>query len=305
MAVGVTNAYRWSARKDAPGVTSGVMALVVTGALFASALAAMIGVQSLPDFLTTSRIERTTVVWLPPVAAPLPRVAPPHVSRVLPTVRTASPVSAAPVPAAAASATSPTVNAAAATSAIVGTRTGTGADSTTSHATPIIPLGPIQLAPTQPLRAIPNPPRDTHTGVGGAPVAPAAVTNSWASLTTVQRDSIVSAYMAGLSLNAPMSDRERADIARRDYRPAIHEGQPDAAARSQTVGAGVSIPLPLFSPGPSAAQRKRDSIVAAENGLRLARLHDRLLLRGDSVRTDSLRRDSVARARKQPPRIIP
>ncbi len=301
MGTGAAHVYRWSSRKDSPGLTSGVMALVVTGALFASALAAMIGVHALPDFLTAPSVEHTTVVWLPPVAAPHPPVAPPRVTRTVPPVHTAAPATPALTPPIIAPATS-----AAGASSIsgVGARTGSAADSAASHP-PIVPLAPIQLAPTQPLRAVPNPPRDTHTGVGGAPVAPAAVTNSWASLTTAQRDSIVHAYMSGLSLNAPMSDRERADAARRGYQPPIHNGQPDAQARAQTVGGGVSIPLPLFSPGPSAAQRKRDSIVAAENGLRLARLHDRVLLQRDSIRADSLRRDSLARTRKQPPRIVP
>jgi hypothetical protein len=63
---------------------------------------------------------------------------------------------------------------------------------------------------------------------------------------------------------------------------------------------GGSIPLPLFSSGPSAAQRKKNEKLDAEYQLRLRRLKERaLLLAGaqqlDSVRVDSLRRDSLAK----------
>lgn len=298
MAAGGAHVYRWSSRRDSPGLTSSMMALVVTAALFASALGAMIGVHSLPSLFTNAPVDRTTVVWLPPAVAPPPRIAPPRTRQAPPEPRTIAPVTpAVPLVApATAPTTSPTVVAPSKTG-VVGR---TGVDSTGSGAAPIIPLGAIPLVPTQPLRAVPNPPRDTHVGVGGAPVSPAGVTTDSRMLTPGQRDSIVHAYMAGLSLNGPMSDRERADVARREYSPPIHNGQPEAAARAQTVGGGVSIPFPLFSPGPSAAQRKRDSIVAAENGLRLLRLRDRVLLKRDSSRADSLRRRDL-RARHVPP----
>jgi len=38
---------------------------------------------------------------------------------------------------------------------------------------------------------------------------------------------------------------------------------------------GIGIPLPLFSPGPSREQRRRDSIVDGDNRARLKRLLER------------------------------
>jgi hypothetical protein len=64
------------------------------------------------------------------------------------------------------------------------------------------------------------------------------------------------------------------------------------------MGVGVTLPFPIFEPGPSAAQRKRDAVVAAENQARLYRLQDRMYQKRDSIRLDSLRRDSLAMKRK-------
>jgi hypothetical protein len=65
------------------------------------------------------------------------------------------------------------------------------------------------------------------------------------------------------------------------------------------LGFGVSIPFTLFSSGPTREQRKRDSIIDADNQLRHRRLQDRLLLKRDSILADSLRADSLRR------RIVP
>jgi hypothetical protein len=66
-----------------------------------------------------------------------------------------------------------------------------------------------------------------------------------------------------------------------------------AAANDLSVGSGF--PLPLFSNGPSAAQRKRNAAIDADYQAGLRRLEDRILLRRDSIRLDSLRRDSLRR----------
>jgi hypothetical protein len=66
-------------------------------------------------------------------------------------------------------------------------------------------------------------------------------------------------------------------------------------------GAGVasgglgSIPFPLLEPGPSAAQRKRDEAIDADNRARFLRLEARAAAMRNSARADSLRRDSLAR----------
>jgi hypothetical protein len=67
------------------------------------------------------------------------------------------------------------------------------------------------------------------------------------------------------------------------------------------AGGGVSVPFPLFAAGPSPAQRKRDSIVNADNLRRLHRMLEFARARLDSIcRTDSLaRKSSQCRGRAQ------
>ena len=80
----------------------------------------------------------------------------------------------------------------------------------------------------------------------------------------------------------------RAEMARQNSPHAV--GGP-----AGTVGAGVSLPLPLFSSGPSREQRKRNEALDADYRRRLARLQALAIARRDSIRADSLRRDSLAR----------
>jgi hypothetical protein len=68
----------------------------------------------------------------------------------------------------------------------------------------------------------------------------------------------------------------------------------------------VSIPFPLFSSGPSPAQRKKNEALDAEYQARLRGLEDLALYKrdrriADSLRLDSLRLDSLARRRPIPP----
>ena len=72
----------------------------------------------------------------------------------------------------------------------------------------------------------------------------------------------------------------------------------------------VSVGVPLFSSGPSAAQRKKNEAIDAEYQARLRGFQDLVLslrdkriadsVRLDSLRLDSLRRDSLARRPKRP-----
>lgn len=68
-----------------------------------------------------------------------------------------------------------------------------------------------------------------------------------------------------------------------------------------------SIGLPLFSRGPSAAERRRIDSITADGQARLARLQERARLQriarlaSDSDRADSLRRDSLARVAARRP----
>jgi hypothetical protein len=65
-------------------------------------------------------------------------------------------------------------------------------------------------------------------------------------------------------------------------------------------GVGVSIPFPLFSPGLSPAERKRNEKLYAEYLAFLRREQEVILFKRDSIRADSLRLDSLAKRRVIP-----
>ena len=65
-------------------------------------------------------------------------------------------------------------------------------------------------------------------------------------------------------------------------------------------GIGVSVPFPLFSPGPSPEERKRNEKLHAEYLAFLRREQEVILLKRDSIRADSLRRDSLSKRRIVP-----
>ena len=95
---------------------------------------------------------------------------------------------------------------------------------------------------------------------------------------------------------ARLARERRPTVAERDSlmgvaaRAATIPGRPAQAGRS--MGGGIA--FPLFSPGPSPAERRRDSIGNAEYVARLRRLQDRVRLRNDSVRiADSSSRRGV------------
>ena len=119
-------------------------------------------------------------------------------------------------------------------------------------------------------------------------MAPSGVTVGSAPLTAAQRDSIA---------------KNRIGIAVAEARADLGRVQGGFTARTDqqagTLSAGVSIPFPLFSSGPSAAERKRNAVIDADNQLRLRRLQDRAS-QVDSVRVDSLRRDSLTRRAIRP-----
>ena len=60
------------------------------------------------------------------------------------------------------------------------------------------------------------------------------------------------------------------------------------------MGAGMSLPLPLFSSGPSRKERARDSVIHQGNLLRLRHLEERAKAKRDSLRVaDSTRRERI------------
>jgi hypothetical protein len=122
---------------------------------------------------------------------------------------------------------------------------------------------------------------------------------------------------ATLARTRPMTERERAELEVSKQQARMTAQRTTTAGNGRDVhvpmgegvggvgavgggGVGSSISLPLFSRGPSAAQRKRNDSIFADYQARLARLQERLRAQKDSVRADSLRRDSLARLAKRP-----
>lgn len=258
--------------------------MAVTVALFAAALAAMTSLHTMGISFPTSPAERVT--WIPiaiPSAAPIP---PPHV-KPRPVTARPSPNSTDRTPsttdvvAPISGATLAPPNAAPASRAP--SLTSPPRVDTTSRSAPAssakIPLG------IEPRTPVPYTPR---TAVLGAPIATAGVTSMHAPMTVRVRDSTIGVLMADVVETA---GRGADSSAGRVHAIAIPRHDGGNGAR---ICVCVSLPLPIFEPGPSAAQRKRDAIVAADNLARLNRLGDRLRQRRDSIRLDSLRRDSLA-----------
>jgi hypothetical protein len=273
-----TRINRWVivSNEPAPRVRELGVSAAVTAALFAAALAAMTTLRAVNLSHDTTREGRVTWV-LVPVPTPVRTVAPPRVSRVAAPRQVPTSVESvrAPADVTPATSTTPPVH----------------ADTTTRSAAPSSPAIPLSIVPPPTLPYVP------HTAIGGAPISTAAVTALRAPLTAARRDSLAAASMADvpyLATQVKLTPEEEERLARqRQPVPSLPTG------RSQpTIGIGMSIPFPVFEPGPSAAQRKRDAIVAAENQARLYRLEDRLFQKRDSIRLDSLRRDSVAMKRK-------
>lgn len=162
------------------------------------------------------------------------------------------------------------------------TRDSSRAGTPAETASPLFRLVPTRDVPTF------SPSKAHAIEARGAPIAPSGVTVHSAPLTTAQRDSIAQNAVARAL------DADRDEFGRR--------GRIGNASGSQpgVLSAGVSIPFPLFSPGPSPAERKRNAVIDADNQLRLRRLQDRAIAQHDSTRTDSLRRDSLARRSVRP-----
>jgi hypothetical protein len=161
--------------------------------------------------------------------------------------------------------------------------------------------------------------------VKGAPIAPAGVTYDHRAANTPEvRDSIAHGVMdniAELARTRAPTGRELADLETRGRNAISLRQRTSTAGNSRDLvilqGSGldgvgavtgranvVTAGLPLFSSGPSSAQRKKNDSLVADYQRRLRRLQDRYLkrdsIRADSIRADSVRRDSVARAHRTP-----
>jgi hypothetical protein len=312
-----TNGPRWYDRRQPDsGWSSFAVSVALTAGLFASAFLAM---RSVPAWITPSSADRETPVVVrldPPAPLSKPRVepAPPKtVTRTAP-----SPSQAAP--------TSPPTSILAPLPSVATPVAPNPARATT----------PASAAPTLgvPIGIV----RDTMRGRGnqpvmgtrgGAPIAPLGLTiGDRVKNTPAFRDSVLQAARKGfveLAWKTPPKGEEK-----RALEASQRQGQQMMARRQTTVGnqnvhvmqgeamggegavggrsgsgvsvgpggVTVSVPFPLFSSGPSAAQRKQNEAIDLDYQYRLRRLNDRLFFVRDSIRADSLRRDSVAKARK-------
>jgi hypothetical protein len=163
---------------------------------------------------------------------------------------------------------------------------------------------------------------------GGAAYAPAGVTISSRTKNTAKlRDSIITEKLAlvpELARTTPMSAEAASVIGTSQGQAAILAQRSTSAGNWRDLhvpmgsgvggvgavnggktgvtmdsrGIGVSVPFPLFSSGPSPAERKRNEKLYAEYLAYLRGQQERILLKRDSIRADSLRLDSLAKRRR-------
>lgn len=320
----VPNGPRWFDRqRPERSWPSIVVAIGLTFALFATAFVAMQTVNGWQSGARSAILERPIVVRLTPPVAPLPpaerrprppvpQPAPRAIAAPLPGVST--PLAPAAPPATAPPIAVPPAQRAAAPAP--GADTAGGRVSNASA----IPLGPI---------AFPKGLPDTAMGArGGAPSTRAGVTiESRHPNTAAYRDSVLTERLRaipGSAMDHPATGRELAEMQRSRAnaaamsRRATTSGNPDvhvmtgdgvdgvgavggssATSGNRSLTSG-SVGLPLLSSGPSAAERKRNEALDADYKARLRRLDDRIRLKRDSLRADSLRAraraDSLAKA---------
>lgn len=127
------------------------------------------------------------------------------------------------------------------------------------------------------------------------------------------RDSISDALKPAAEARAwarPISAGTRAEIDESPRQTSILDRRAATAGNSRDVhttsgqgvggvgaiGVGGSVGVPLFSRGPSAAQRARDAKIDADNRAIMQRLAERARAKRDSIRRDSIRADSARNA---------
>jgi hypothetical protein len=116
---------------------------------------------------------------------------------------------------------------------------------------------------------------------GGAPRAPAGVTSPLEDLSPAARDS-----MAVRKPGLPRFGR----AAR----------MPGTLSSIPLANGGYLLSMTAISLGGGKIDRSKEHAIDADNQMRLRRLQDRAIWRRDSVRADSLRRDSLSTARTRP-----
>jgi hypothetical protein len=294
---------RWQSYGFAAAVTAGLFVL------------AFVSMRSVTPWTRTEREPAPIVVPLvPPPVIPRPREAPvvappPSTSRTAeqPRSRAAAPQIAAPI-------VTPTAPPIALPFPAVA---------------PVDTTRPKASAPQIPTTPIIRPHNfglpDTAMAIrGGAPYAPAGVTIASRTPNTAKlRDSIITEKLASIPMLArttPMSaesqsviDQSQAQarvLAQRSTSVGmqnVHTPMGMGVGGVGAVGGGktgvsmdsrgvtVSMPFPLFSPGPSPEERRRNEKLLAEYLAYLRRQNDRILLMRDSIRADSAFRAAMSK----------
>jgi hypothetical protein len=256
-------------------------------AMFAAAFIAMRSVRLLPVFSSPAEeISAPTIIRFEPpppkpIATPRPR----------PAVRAPAPPSVV-APATVPSAIAPPVTAAAPVGA---PPADSSASAPTRRITDLLPVEPALKPPAAP------------TNVRGAPVATAGFTAPFRALSEAERDSI------GAIQGARLAEALRRPPTKDELEAIRNNIEPGRAPRNTREGSdgkvvplmngGVSVGVPIWSmktgflggKGPSPEERKRNAAIDSANRLILYRLQDRARLLRDSLRADSLRRDSIAK----------
>jgi len=288
------------------------VSIAITAALFAFAFGAM---RSLPNLEigSRSRVERPLEVRLPRVVLPPPATTPePDAERRSSGARPIAPPSVPTTIAAPANPLAPPITAPVTT---VPGAPSTSGDTSRAGAGKPTSAGDAALASSL---------RPGSSGLG-VPMAPGWTKSAErVGNTATIRDSILRTKMAEIPSiwkNHPPTGAEKAALETSQRVAAALQRRTTTGGNSNDLvhlqgkgmdGVGavsgpgvVSVGLPLFSSGPSAAQRKKNEAIDAEYQARLRGFQDLVLsLRdkrvADSLRLDSLRRDSLARRPKPP-----
>jgi len=258
-------------------------------AMFAAAFIAMRSVRLLPVFSSPAEeISAPTIIrFEPPPPKPIPA------PRTRPVTSAPAPTPSVIVaPATVPSSVAPPVTAAA---PVTAPPADSSAGAPKRRITDLLPVEPALKPPAAP------------TNVRGAPIGTAGFTAPFRALSEAERDSI------GAVQGARLAEALRRPPTKDELEAIRHNIEPGRAPRNTREGSdgkvvplmngGVSVAIPIWSmktaflggKGPSPEERKRNAAIDSANRLILYRLQDRARLLRDSLRADSLRRDSIAK----------
>jgi len=159
---------------------------------------------------------------------------------------------------------------------------------------PVDSVAPARIEPDTAARILPTQPSDPARlrAVRGPVLSPSAFTRpsafgrpGYESVLAALGKDFVAMALALPPTQAQKDESYRAEAARSARAEDEHRPMP-----VESMGAGISLPLPLFSSGPSRKQRMRDSVIHQENLIRLRHLEER-------ARAARAKRDSIQKPR--------